>query len=115
MGPHTLALLLRLGLMRVHRQMRKHALHAMQCWHGLSSNRRVIRTFINSFLCPSAHPFCAARRQIAGWVGLWVGLVAFYAATAILTAEVWEREWLPIGHMLKRPAAKKTCAAALWH
>ena len=57
-------------------------------------------------------PFYAVWRQIAGWVGLWVGLVAFYAATAILTAEVWEREWLPIGHMLKRPAAKKTCAAA---
>ena len=61
---------------------------------------------------PSAHSFYAVWRQIAGWVGLWVGLVAFYAATAILTAEVWEREWLPIGHMLKRTAQKKTCAAA---
>ena len=55
----------------------------------------------------------AGWRQIAGWVGLWVGLVAFYAASAILTAEVWEREWLPIGHMLKGPTSKKTYAAAL--
>ena len=54
-------------------------------------------------------------RQIAGWVGLWVGLAAFYAATAILTAEVWEREWLPIGHMLKRGTSQKTCAAACCH
>lgn len=28
--------------------------------------------------------------QVAGWVGIWVALVAFYAATAILTGEVWD-------------------------
>ena len=27
--------------------------------------------------------------QVAGWVGIWVALVAFYAATAIMTGEVW--------------------------
>ena len=27
--------------------------------------------------------------QVAGWVGIWVALVAFYVATAILTGEVW--------------------------
>ncbi len=49
--------------------------------------------------------------QIAGWVGIWVALVAFYAATAILTAEVWEHEWLPLGHVNKRAAPVKTCVA----
>ncbi len=49
--------------------------------------------------------------QIAGWVGIWVALVAFYAATAILTAEVWEREWLPLGHVNKRAVPVKTCVA----
>jgi hypothetical protein len=28
--------------------------------------------------------------QVAGWVGIWVALVAFYAATAILTGEVYD-------------------------
>ncbi|KAK9835027.1 hypothetical protein WJX81_005124 [Elliptochloris bilobata] len=49
--------------------------------------------------------------KIAGWVGLWVGLVAFYAATAILTAEVWEYEWLPIGHVQKTTRSKETIRA----
>ena len=33
----------------------------------------------------TACPAC----QVAGWVGIWVALVAFYAATAIMTGEVW--------------------------
>ena len=28
--------------------------------------------------------------QVAGWVGIWVAAVAFYDATAILTAEVYD-------------------------
>jgi len=39
-------------------------------------------------------------------VGIWVAFVAFYTATAILTAEVWEHEWLPIGHMMKTVPSK---------
>lgn len=32
----------------------------------------------------------ALCNKVAGWVGMWVALVAFYCATAILTGEVWE-------------------------
>ena len=28
--------------------------------------------------------------QVAGWVGIWVAAVAFYDATAVLTAEVYD-------------------------
>lgn len=33
--------------------------------------------------------------QVAGWVGLWVAAVAFYDATAILTAEVYDHVSAP--------------------
>lgn len=32
----------------------------------------------------------ALCNKVAGWVGIWVALVAFYCATAILTGEVWD-------------------------
>lgn len=44
--------------------------------------------------------------KVAGWVGIWVALVAFYAATAILTGEVWNYEYLPLGHMKKASGNK---------
>ncbi|KAK9828373.1 hypothetical protein WJX81_000706 [Elliptochloris bilobata] len=51
------------------------------------------------------NPTC---HKIAGWVGA----VAYYAATAILTAEVWERKWLPMGHMqVARCSSKRTVRA----
>ncbi|CAK0760474.1 hypothetical protein CVIRNUC_002774 [Coccomyxa viridis] len=47
----------------------------------------------------------ALCNKVAGWVGIWVALVAFYAATAIMTGEVWNHEYLPLGHMRKRAKA----------
>ena len=44
--------------------------------------------------------------QVAGWVGIWVALVAFYAATAILTGEVY-------GHVSPLPHCCLPTAAAL--
>ena len=33
--------------------------------------------------------------KVAGWVGIWVAAVAFYDATAILTAEIWDHVSAP--------------------
>ncbi|EIE24448.1 hypothetical protein COCSUDRAFT_65361 [Coccomyxa subellipsoidea C-169] len=51
--------------------------------------------------------------KVAGWVGIWVAFVAFYAATAILTGEVWDHEYLPLGHVNRTQHAAKTKKGAL--
>lgn len=110
---HLGLMVLRLDMLCMHRNKGEQCLHTIQCWHGSTNNSCTSAATFSSSSAPSVHSTSMLWRQIAGWVGLWVGLVAFYAATAILTAEVWEREWLPIGHMLKGPMPKKTCAASL--
>ena len=54
---------------------------------GWSSSVRVLRVSVRSAstILNTARP----AFQVAGWVGIWVALVAFYAATAIMTGEVW--------------------------
>jgi succinate-acetate transporter protein len=37
----------------------------------------------------------ALCNKVAGWVGIWVAAVAFYDATAILTAEIWDHVRAP--------------------
>ncbi|CAL8467440.1 g6978 [Coccomyxa elongata] len=55
----------------------------------------------------------ALCNKVAGWVGIWVALVAFYCATAILTGEVWDYEYLPLGHVRRTaPPAKAKADAA---
>jgi len=53
------------------------------------------------------NPIC---NKVAGWVGIWVAFVAFYVATAILTGEVWNHEYLPLGHMRRAKAAPAAAA-----
>ncbi|EIE19959.1 hypothetical protein COCSUDRAFT_44355 [Coccomyxa subellipsoidea C-169] len=43
--------------------------------------------------------------KVAGWWGMWVAFICFYAATAILTVDVWGHEYLPLWHVKMAPPA----------